>query len=47
MPKLVPLQRRKVLKILEANGFSVTREGGRHTVVEKQDDTGKPREEFY
>lgn len=41
MPKLVPLQRRKVMKILKNNGFIVTREGGRHTVVERQDENGR------
>lgn len=37
MPKLVPLPRRKVMETLKDNGFAVTREGGRHTVLEKQD----------
>ena len=41
MPKLVPLPRRKVMDILKSNGFSVAREGGRHTVLEKQDSGGK------
>lgn len=41
MPKLVPLQRRKVMKILQNNGFAVTREGGKHTVLEKQDTSGR------
>ena len=36
MPKLVPLLRRKVMKILKSNEFDVTREGARHTVLEKQ-----------
>lgn len=41
MPKLVPLPRYKVMKILKDNGFAVTREGGRHTVLEKQDSNGR------
>lgn len=36
MPKLVPLSRRKVMKILKDNGLDVTREGAKHTVLEKQ-----------
>lgn len=41
MAKLKPLERRKIMKILESNGFAITREGGRHTVVEKLDSNGK------
>jgi len=59
MAKLVPLERRKVMKILKNNGFIITREGGKHAVMEKQDEisigvvqeiikqTGKDRKEFY
>ncbi len=36
MSKLVPLERRKIMRILKNNGFIVAREGGRHTVLEKQ-----------
>jgi len=36
----VPLQRHKVMKILKNNGFGITREGGRHTVIERQDKNG-------
>ena len=41
MSKLVPLQRRKVMKTLKNNGFDITREGGKHTVVERQDEESR------
>lgn len=44
--RAVPLPRRKVLEILKDNGFVITREGGRHTELEKQDGKGEWRTTF-
>lgn len=37
----MPLPKRKILEILNNNGFRIAREGGKHTVLEKKDNKGK------
>ena len=41
MAKLKSLPRRKIISVLKNNGFYIEREGARHTVLYKKDETGK------
>ena len=34
--KLRPLSRKRVLEILNSNGFAIDREGARHTILKKK-----------